>query len=213
MAELTVSIGAQDQDGFSAKEGVTGAWPPAGSTVTTTNITNDFGGTTRKASFDAGFNENSVSLLRFDTSGLPDSATISAAVLRLSITGKATAEAFPLNVEHYDSGAGISDDDYTVTPGSTGAQVASATWQAWATSGTVDISLGNLSSISTTGITGFRLGFVGTPSTGGDFDTRIHFAEFGHATRQIPQLIVTYDGDAGEAMFARPYPATRFGPF
>jgi hypothetical protein len=202
MAELTFSIPAQDQDGFCEKEGVTGSWPPAGSTVTTTNVTSDFGGLTRKGSFDVGFNVNVVSLLRFDTSALPDGATVTAAVLRLSITGKATSEAFPLNVEYYDSGAAISDDDYTVTPGSTGAQVAAATWQAWATTGTVDISLGNLASISLTGITGFRLGMVGTPSTGGDFDTRIQFAEFGHASRAIPQLIVTYTGS--DAVLVQP---------
>jgi hypothetical protein len=192
MAELTFSIPAQDQDGFCEKEGVTGAWPPAGSTVTTTNVTNDFGGTTRKSSFLGTFNANVVSLLRFDTSALPNDATVTAAVLRLSITGKSTAEAFPLNIEYYDSGAAISDDDYTVTPGSTAALVAAATWQAWATTGTVDVSLSSLSSISLTGITGLRLGLDGTPNAAGDNDTRFHFAEFGHASRAIPQLIVTY---------------------
>jgi hypothetical protein len=194
VAELTVSIGAQDQDGFCEKESTFPTWPPTGATVTTTNVTNDFGGTTRKSSFESGgnFTANVVSLLRFDTSALPDSATVTAAVLRLSITGLATSEAFPLNIEYYDSGAAISDDDYTVTPGSTGAQVAAATWQAWATTGTVDVSLSNLGSISLTGITGLRLGMVGTPNSTGERDTRLHFAEFGHATRAIPQLIITY---------------------
>jgi hypothetical protein len=196
MADLTVSIGAQDQDGYSEKEGIHGSWPPAGSTVTTTNNTGDFGGTSRKASFNStSINKNIVALLRFDTSALPDSATITAAVLRLSITGKATGEGRALNVEYYDSGAGISDDDYTVTIGTTAAQVASGTWQAWATSGTVDITLGSLTTINKTGITGFRIGMDGgAPPTGVDIDTRLHFAEYGHATRAIPQLIVTYSG-------------------
>jgi hypothetical protein len=205
MAELTVSIGAQDQDGYSEKESTFPTWPPTGATATTTNVTNDFGGTTRKSSFEAGnFTVNAVSLLRFDTAALPDSATVTAAVLRLSITGKATSEAFPLNIEYYDSGAAISDDDYTLTPGSTGAQVAAATWQAWATTGTVDVSLSNLGSISLTGITGFRLGLVGTPNPTGERDTRLHFAEFGHASRAIPQLIVTYTAGAGSSVLVVP---------
>jgi hypothetical protein len=71
--------------------------------------------------------------------------------------------------------------------------VASGTWQAWATTGTVDVSLSNLSNISLTGITGLRIGMDGgAPATGGEIDTRLHFAEFGHATRAIPDLIVTY---------------------
>jgi hypothetical protein len=205
MAELTFSIPAQDQDGFCEKESAFPTWPPAGATVTTTNVTNDNGGTTRKSSFEAGnFTANVVSLLRFDTSALPDSAVVSAAVLRLSITGLGTAEAFPLNIEYYDSGAAISDDDYTLTPGSTGAQVAAATWQAWPTTGTVDVSLSNLGSISKTGITGLRLGLVGTPNPTGERDTRLHFAEFGHATRAIPQLIVTYNTDDSSVLVVPP---------
>jgi hypothetical protein len=195
VAELTFSIPAQDQDGFSEKEGVHGAWPPAGATNTVTSLTNDSGGLTRKGTFPGGgFNSCSSSLLRFDTSALPNDATVTAAVLRLSITAKATAEVRDLNIEHYDSGAAISDDDYTVNVGTTAAQVASATWQAWATTGTVDVSLSNLSNISLTGITGLRIGIDGgAPSTGGgDIDTRLNYAEFGHASRAIPQLIVTY---------------------
>jgi hypothetical protein len=194
MAELTFSIPAQDQDGYTEKEGVQGSWPPGGTTVTTTNVTNDFGGLSRKANFnDVSTNVCVCALLRFDTSSLANDATVTAAILRLSITGMATAEARALNIEYYESGAAISDDDYTVTPGTTAAQVAAATWQAWATTGTVDVSLSNLSSISLTGITGFRIGMDGgAPPTGGQTDTRLHFAEFGHATRAIPQLIVTY---------------------
>jgi hypothetical protein len=199
MADLTVSIPAQDQDGYSEKEGVPGAWPPAGSTVTTTSNVGDFGGTSRKANMDSlNFNTNVVALFRFDTSGLPDSATVTAAVLRWSVTGKATDEARALNIEYYDSGAAISDDDYTVTVGTTAAQVASATWQAWATSGTVDVTLSNLGSISKTGITGLRVGMDGgAPGTGADFDTRLHVAEFGHASRAIPQLVITYTDGSG----------------
>jgi hypothetical protein len=206
MAELTFSIPAQDQDGYCANEGIHNFWPPAGTTVATTNNNGDFGGTARKMSADSGnINECVVALLRFDTSSLPDDATVTAAVLRLSITGKATSEAWAANFEWYDSGVAISTDDYTASPGSNAAQVASGTWQAWATTGTVDVTLSNVSNVSKTGITGIRYGMeAGTPSNSGDVDTRFHVAEFGHATRAIPQLIVTYTESADPSVLVVP---------
>jgi hypothetical protein len=66
-----------------------------------------------------------------------------------------------------------------------------ATWQAWATTGTVDVVLGNLSSISTTGTTGLRLSLSGDVQPPLGNDTRVHFASLDHTTRDEPKLIVT----------------------
>jgi hypothetical protein len=199
--QLIVGVAASGDDGWVEREGAEGEWPPTSGFTVITNTSSDFGATTRKLrNTSIGFTAITVSLFKFDTSALPDSATVTAAVLRLSNTGVATSEARALNFEYYDFGASIGTEDWVADVGVTAAQVAAATWQAWATSGTVDVTLTGLSNISKTGTTGIRVGIDGTgapPSGLPDEDTRIHFAEFDHATRDEAKLVIDYTDGSG----------------
>jgi hypothetical protein len=194
MPTSTFSVAASGHDGFITKEGTESEWPPTGTLTPNTNVGSDFGAMARKIrnqSFT--FTEIAVAYFRWDTSALPDGATITSAILRLSVTGLSAAEARALNFEYYDFGATLEATDYVDNVGTTAASVASGTWQAWPTTGTVDVALSNLGNINKTGFTGIRVGVAGgQPAGSGDPDTRIHFAEFDHATRTEAQLIVTY---------------------
>jgi hypothetical protein len=187
MTQRVFSIAASADDGDVVRVSA-GEWPPVGAISAFTPGTEIL---CRKNRFGGGTGEIYVILLRFDTSTLSDADVVTAATLRISVTGIASSEARDLNIEYYDSGAAISDDDWILTCGTTGAQVAAATWQAWATSGTVDVTLGNLSSISTTGTTGLRIGLSGDAQPPLGNDTRLNIAAFDHATRDEPKLIVT----------------------
>jgi hypothetical protein len=187
MTERVFSIAASADDGDIVRASA-GEWPPTGAFTTGTIATEVL---VRKNRFGGGGGEAWVGVLRFDTSTLSDADVVTAATLRISVTAKATSEARDLNIEYYDSGAAISDDDWILTCGTTGAQVAAATWQAWATTGTVDVALGNLSNISQTGITGLRLSLSSDVQPPLSNDTRVHFASLDHTTRDEPKLLVT----------------------
>jgi hypothetical protein len=202
MPVTTFSVTANADDGFLSRDG-TGEFPPTGAITAPTNTSSDFGGQVRKlVNTGISFSNVCTGILQIDTSGLSDAAVVVSAVLRISITSKATDVAWSpsLNFEYYDLEASIGTEDYVEDVGTTAAQVASGTWQAWPTSGTVDVNLSNLGSINRTGYTGFRIGMNGTPpdSTG---HNRINFAELDHATRTEAQLIVTWEDNFTVASF------------
>jgi hypothetical protein len=198
----TFSVAASGDDGFVSRDG-TGEFPPTGTITATTNTTSDFGGQARKLINTAiSFSNIAVALFQFNTAALADDATVTAAVFRFSVTSKATEDSLALNFEYYDLGASIGTEDYAAGVGVTAAQVAAGTWQAWATTGTVDVSLSNLSNINKTGFTGIRVGMDGTPFDASQ--TRINIAELDHTTRDEPKLLVTYTESADPSVLVVP---------
>jgi hypothetical protein len=197
----TFSVAASGDDGFVSRDG-TGEYPPTGTITATTNTSSDFGGQVRKTiNTGVTFSQIQVGLFQFNTAALADDATVTAAVFRFSVTSLATDDARDLNFEYYDLGASIGTEDYAENVGTTAAQVAAATWQAWPTTGTVDVSLSNLSGINKTGFTGIRVGIDGgAPSD--PSQTRINIAELDHTTRDEPKLLVTYT--AGSSVLVQP---------
>ncbi len=99
------------------------------------------------------------SLLRFDTSGLPDTATVTAATLRVTPSAKTDgADALSLVGEWYLLDG--TNTDSTVTPSSTafaGITLASITVNTATTAPFLDIALLAPTSVSKTGNTGIRL--------------------------------------------------------
>jgi hypothetical protein len=125
-------------------------------------------------------------LLRFDTSSLPDNATVTAATLKLWVNAKTDADNRNLVGEWYPAAQWpIDGADWALNPGNTA--LAGADVTAIATGATSSFALQNLSSISTTGLTGLRLGIDGGQPAG---DNYVQFATL--ESGKPAQLVVTY---------------------
>lgn len=129
-----------------------------------------------------------VALMRWDTSSIPNDATITSAVVRLRIVGTAVSDdARDFVAEYYDAGT-IDMGDYTDTVTSdahAGTAIESITVNA-----DNDFALTNLENISKTGITGLRWHV-----SGDDPPTLLNdliWASFDHATLAAPRLLVDY---------------------
>jgi len=142
-------------------------------------------------------NENSgayvlaVGLMRFDTSSLPDDATVVTARLKFKQNNisSGTPSAYYLGVEWYAWDGTVGTDDYTSTPSNSAAGYVSLTtialqgtpaWHEW--------ELTTPNNVSKTGYTGFRwhMKFVGTPSG-------VNSIEIEEAAPDQPQLILTWE--------------------
>lgn len=182
MPSITFNVAASGDDGQVERAGT--AWPPAGSfdvfTTPTAFAPLKFrSGATRVIS---------VALCRWDTSSIPDDATIVSAVFRAYVTAKGSGTGRDLTAEWYEAGT-IDSGDWTSTVG-TDAHAGTAI-SAITESADNDFSLNNLSSISKAGYTGLRLHISG----GDPADPANHsvsFAAFDHATLTEPRLIVEY---------------------
>lgn len=142
----TFYVSTGSDDGHVYRAGSTGVYPPTGTiNVATTGAYNY----QRKM-----YSESAVwvSLVRFDTSSLPDDATITSATLTLNFAAASFNSRY-LNCEYY-SFSSITTSDYTTNVGTTA-------FQANVTTGSQTFSLSNLSSINKSGYTGFRLGIDG----------------------------------------------------
>jgi glucose/arabinose dehydrogenase len=185
---FTFSILAGDEDGnvFSNSMGAgSGAYPPDGAITTSTAWT---GVLVRRSGPLFGGYEVRTGLLRFDSSAIPDGATITSATLRLHVTSATTADARRLVAEWYNPALWpIDAGDYTATAASTahqGTPIGSLTPGAQN-----DLPLQNLAQISTTGLTALRLHIDGGQPTG---ENGVSFTAFEHATLPQAQLIVSY---------------------
>jgi hypothetical protein len=161
--------------------------------------------TTAGRRFFLGRYESLVSLLRFDTSALPDNANILSATLRLYVSAKADADNRTLIGEWYPSSEWpIDPSDYALTSPATALAGADITQLAVGTTndlpliglgsssaaGAGSISTTGATSISTTGYSALRLQVAGDQPTG---DNYVQIASFDDPTRPEPQLIVTYN--------------------
>jgi hypothetical protein len=127
-------------------------------------------------------------LMRFDTSAIPDGATVTGATLRLQVTGKQNADARNLVAEWYD-GANwpIDAGDYAL--GSSANALAGSAIAQIVVGSQNDFALSGLGSLSKTGFSGLRLQVDGGQPSG---DNYVQIASFDHATLPEPRLVVTY---------------------
>ena len=135
-------------------------------------------------------------LVRFDTSALPDNATITSAVLKIYLS----EASFPDGAANFKFQGGyytawpIEPDDY-VPPDSMGSDAfLSTTADEFTPDARNSFSLSNLGSISKTGYTGFRFGLVkvgGNTAPPGQNFIAVTFVEYAGTDRD-PLLEVTY---------------------
>lgn len=171
--------------GAGQARGAGSSYPPA--------FTASDSGLTVRRGLSSGSYYVSCGLLRYDTSGLPDGATIESAYLELYTFERVTANARKLVAEWYDAGETWDAADYTATAAAT-AHVGTALsafpaggYQNTTAAKTV-LALTGLGSISTTGITGIRLHIDGG-SPAGDNYLRIASSDGGGTNWNLNALL------------------------
>jgi len=128
------------------------------------------------------------SCFRWDTSSIPDSATITSARALIYVQGLEDANARNLTADWFDFGGGTpTDADYSETA-QTGA-LSALDISTVTVGATNSFTLGNVSNISKTGFTGLRFHVDGGSPAGVN---AVIFSSFDHATDPAPQLEVTY---------------------
>jgi hypothetical protein len=182
---LTFSVSAGGDDGdVAARAPTSGGYPPSG-----TPAAYDLG-TVFTAGRRLAFGEFQVlnGLLRFDTSALPDGATITAATLKLYVTGKTDADNRSLVSEWYPaSNWPIDAADYTATAGTSA--LAGTDITTISTGAVNSFDLTGLTAVSTTGYTSLRLNISGGQPTG---DNYLQFAALENANAPAAQLVVSW---------------------
>ena len=148
---MGVAVGGDDGD-LQAASAISGGYPPSGAAAA--NTTGTFLSVGRRNAW----GEYSVltSLLRFDTSAVPDGATVTSATLRLHVAGKADGDDRNLVAEWYPAANWpIDDADYALDSSASalpGADVGNL-----ALGAVNDLALQGLGAVSTTGSTALRL--------------------------------------------------------
>ncbi|HUF83979.1 MAG TPA: PKD domain-containing protein, partial [Acidimicrobiia bacterium] len=185
---FTIAVGGDDGYVYSNSMGGSGAYPPDRPPV----VSSTWGEVMLRRSGPVfGGYEVRVGLLRFDTSALPDGATVTSAVLRLHVTGGTSADARSLVAEWYDPSAWpIDAGDYTAT--AAGTAHAGTPIGSLALGVQNDLPLQNLALISTAGLTALRLHVDGGQPTG---ENKVSFAALENSSLPEAQLIVTYTTD------------------
>ena len=129
-----------------------------------------------------------VGLLRFDTSSIPDGATITSVKLRVYASAKTDSDDRGLVGEWYaDANWPIDPTDYALS--SAADALGGADLTGIVVGATNEFPLMNLGSLSKTGYTGLRLHIDGGQPSGDNF---LQIVAFDHATLPEPQLVVTY---------------------
>ncbi len=187
---LTFNVSANADDGDVTVSGSVGSgYPPSGAAAA--NSSGPVFTAGRRRAF--GNFQILVPLLRFDTSSLPDNATVTSAKLRLHVTGKADDDNRSLVGEWYPSSNWpIDPTDWTQTTGTSALVGADLTGIAVGTSN--ELNLSGVAAISVSGYTGLRLGISGGQPSG---DNYLQIAALEHASNPEPQLVVTYTTSGG----------------
>jgi hypothetical protein len=178
---VTFSVATSGDDGNLTASG--GVYPPGGTPAVNTTGPS----LTAGPRFVFGGYETLVTLLRFDTSPLPDNATIISAKLRLNVIGKADTNGRNLVGERYSASHWpIDASDYTPNANGTAFSVDITALNAQVAN---DLALNNPGSILTSGMTALRLTIGGGQPTG---DNYVQLAAYDHSTLTEPQLVVSY---------------------
>lgn len=187
---FSISSNTDDQIVYKSAAG----YPPGGS------VTRSSTGTTIQIvrSLQAGNGTLMNTLLRFNTSALPDNAVISSVVLKLHTVSKNDTNSLSVVAGWYSWNE--TDSDYTATPETsahTGTTIASITVGA-----VKDYTLSDSAgwpNISKTGLTYLRLHVTQRAADASPTGSnQVEFAAREHSTLPEPQLLVTYTLPAGD---------------
>ncbi|HEY8727203.1 MAG TPA: hypothetical protein VIL91_10960, partial [Gaiellaceae bacterium] len=179
---VSFSVAASGDDGYAFSKGA--AYPPAAAPdANTTGPTVTMARRLTPNGYDV-----YAGLLRFDTSAIPDDATVTGVTFRAQVMGKVSADGRNLVGEWYDpAGWPIDAGDYALNSSATAlAAMSIAQIVAGAQN---DFPLAAPASLSKTGLSALRLFVDGGQPTG---DNYVQFASYDHATLTEPQLVVTY---------------------
>jgi hypothetical protein len=181
---MTFSVAAGGDDGdLQVRSAASQGYPPSGGAAA--NSTGNAVTAGRRLAF--GNYSVLVPLLRFDTSGLPDGATITSATLKLFVVGKADADNRSLMAEWYPaSNWPIDAADYSLD--STGSALAGADITPITVGAVNSFDLTGVSAVSTIGATVLRLHVSGGIPAG---DNYVQMAAFENSNPEA-QLVVTW---------------------
>jgi hypothetical protein len=178
---MTFSVGEGGDDGDVTVEA--SGYPPSGSAGV--NAAGGYFTAGRRFAFGSYF--VNVPSLRFDTSGLPDGATITSATLKVYVIKKVDGDNRNLMAEWYaGSSWPIDASDYSLD--SSGSALAGSDVTALSVGAVNSFGLSGVSAVSTTGMTGLRLHLSGGQPAG---DNYVQMAAFENAKPEA-QLVVTY---------------------
>ena len=160
------------------------SWPPSGGTWSDYTGGNIFAS---KVYDGASTYTQDSAFLRFDTSSIPDGATITAASLSLYVVAKADSESYSLVGDYYDFGGEPTvAGDYEETPATSIFTAEDLTGIGTGTILAVDLT--DLTGINKTGYTGIRLTLsAGTPTSNNYLEIADH-----ESANTEPTLEVTY---------------------
>lgn len=187
--QLTFTIAASGDDGEAVGQ-FNFTYPPPSATGTDSDDPNF---ATRKTLLGITFDVR-TGLLRWDTSAIPDYATVTAATLRVWCLSKSDADGRSLLAEWYTHDGSIGFDDWTSTEASdahSGTALASITTGAYN-----NFTLQNLENINKSGYSGLRTHISGGQPVGNNF---VAFETIEGGVHNPPQLIVTFDTNEQEA--------------
>lgn len=172
------------------------AWPPNGGTWAADDTTSDYVSKLKTG----GTYIQDVAFFRWDTSSLPDDATIDGATLKLHVVSKTDDDNYSLVGDYYDFGGEPSvAGDWIET--SNPSIFTAIDLTGIATGAVRSITLTDLTGISRTGVTGIRLTLSsGTPV--GNNSLEVAAAE-NTSSLPVPQLVVDYTPAAGGSPRAR----------
>ena len=182
---LTVSVASGGDDGdVAVRSSWSNPYPPSASPAS--NSTGTVYTAARRRAY--GNYQVLVSLLRFDTSAVPDGATITSATLKLHVIDKADEDNRALQAEWYPSSNWpIDPADWSLD--STASALAGADITGIPTGQVSNFVLGGLGSISTTGSTALRLHVSGGEPAG---DNYVQLASLEHSSAPEAQLVITW---------------------
>ena len=137
-------------------------------------------------SFSAGTYKIHVGVMRWDTSGIPDDATIISATVRLFITAKSDADARNFTMDWWDFGGAAACEDWVhdALSNAHSSTIVSVTAGAFNT-----FTLTNLSNISLTGVTGLRTHVDGAAPGGAN---EVYWTTYDGNPANAARLDVTY---------------------